>query len=823
MDIIDKDELIKYNEYFDQSDLFFFKLNYNLKSNFKSNKIFNEFELKLFDKYPSIFVDKWIKKYGFRIRNIMNIIKLMKNGNYKSYHFFCYLIDKNVLNINKIIKILIDNELFIILKYINIYHSNKIFSNKILLNINKDTLLLKLQKYGFDQHLINKQLISIYCKNNDIQNIQKIINITDNNDNKLEYYSLCDTYIFNKLCSIDKLNIKNKKKILSYSIINKNLNLVTYLIENNVYPANNSDFLKIFGLHKQTRNSKKNELLIFKNYNTNPIEYYLQNENYLIKIINLINNKYNKIKYCNNFIAALIIDGIHNLAFELIKIYNVKLKIKKYDIPFFFNKIIIQNNPELLKKVLMLNIISTEKFNKLTNFISFGILSQSDKSVDYMITQLKMKPIIKLDILNKNNIKNNIKNILNYCVKYNIPIDNSFIYFISYGDLKICKFIEKHFNRQIKLSDLYKIIYTNYDFNLHSIQYYFKKLSKNNVFKIVDKLLSIFQNHNIIYKIIPIIIYLLKDIQIIDNTIINKALDIGSYDLIIFFHKIKKIQFDHNYNYENLLMNYDAIFDIIKYIKNNDMYIFNIIKNIITNDIDMYFVDFANKIDYYILCKYTHNYDQITSSLMIFFDFFEYTINYKITQNNINYIVFNNSHITTYKNFYVIIHEKQLLTDDIIIFLLEKYDAYDYINKLYLFVDFKQKKFYNYLLYILNKSIYTEIKFLINVIDIMPSPYTYTCFIKNINLNNNKQYILKYLSNIKYVLTLLYTNQKSITQFDYDCLIELFDVDYVKFNKLYPFDITTFKFNIVVYEPYLFEIVDIDNDIDDELNFLDLF
>ena len=252
-------------------------------NNFKINKKNHLIGQKTNDKKIINLFNNKINNYLF-IKVIIEIINKINNNNLmqkekNKNNVICIFgrnkIDKKILELIIIKKLLIKNKKII---KVNLKINNKkikILKNKKIIKINKtiDKLYLKFKiNYQLKEKIINKNIIEIININNILKRQNKLIKIKilknlikKYSNNK--YYIIINVFYINKKIPIKKLYIKNK-----------NINII-------VAENNQNNLLKL----NQNKNDKISLIVI--NYKNNNLSKYFY------KII--LKNKFNKIKIIN--------------------------------------------------------------------------------------------------------------------------------------------------------------------------------------------------------------------------------------------------------------------------------------------------------------------------------------------------------------------------------------------------------------------------------------------------------------------------------------------------------------------------------------------
>ena len=252
-------------------------------NNFKINKKNHLIGQKTNDKKIINLFNNKINNYLF-IKVIIEIINKINNNNLmqkekNKNNVICIFgrnkIDKKILELIIIKKLLIKNKKIIKVN-LKINHKKiKRLKNKKIIKINKtiDKLYLKLKiNYQLKEKIINKNIIEIININNILKRQNKLIKIKilknlikKYSNNK--YYIIINVFYINKKIPIKKLYIKNK-----------NINII-------VAENNQNNLLKL----NQNKNDKISLIVI--NYKNNNLSKYFY------KII--LKNKFNKIKIIN--------------------------------------------------------------------------------------------------------------------------------------------------------------------------------------------------------------------------------------------------------------------------------------------------------------------------------------------------------------------------------------------------------------------------------------------------------------------------------------------------------------------------------------------
>lgn len=239
----------------------------NLFNNKINNYLFIKVIIEIINKIKNNLIIKKI--------NNNNLMQKEKNKNNVICIFGSNIIDKKILELIIIKKLLIKNKKIIKVN-LKINHKKiKRLKNKKIIKINKtiDKLYLKFKiNYQLKEKIINKNIIEIININNILKRQNKLIKIKilknlikKYSNNK--YYIIINVFYINKKIPIKKLHIKNK-----------NINII-------VAENNQNNLLKL----NQNKNDKISLIVI--NYKNNNLSKYFY------KII--LKNKFNKIKIIN--------------------------------------------------------------------------------------------------------------------------------------------------------------------------------------------------------------------------------------------------------------------------------------------------------------------------------------------------------------------------------------------------------------------------------------------------------------------------------------------------------------------------------------------
>ena len=239
----------------------------NLFNNKINNYLFIKVIIEIINKIKNNLIIKKI--------NNNNLMQKEKNKNNVICIFGSNIIDKKILELIIIKKLLIKNKKIIKIN-LKINHKKiKRLKNKKIIKINKtiDKLYLKFKiNYQLKEKIINKNIIEIININNILKRQNKLIKIKilknlikKYSNNK--YYIIINVFYINKKIPIKKLYIKNK-----------NINII-------VAENNQNNLLKL----NQNKNDKISLIVI--NYKNNNLSKYFY------KII--LKNKFNKIKIIN--------------------------------------------------------------------------------------------------------------------------------------------------------------------------------------------------------------------------------------------------------------------------------------------------------------------------------------------------------------------------------------------------------------------------------------------------------------------------------------------------------------------------------------------
>ena len=392
---------------------------------------------------------------------------------------------KQIYIINKSIKIIIaiennEKEIEKYLNYKNIYKiiyldkNDKINIQKIIeiINNNKDNNYENkniTNKIKQEKNEKNKNLFKTKKENESKNNIEKSNKIKSNKNRNKKILLIKETaknIIDNHLIKI--LNSKkiklNSKKSFQNKIKNKTFSITgppgvgKTIISINLAKINAYKNNKILIIDSDFFNNSINTILGLKNISKNA-------NTYIEKINNEINNKYSKNNFNNIFEYFNIIKINKKIDLLILKKEKIREKIEENNENIFLNKII--ENINFLKEMYELIIIDTN-YNKKTNYIK-NIIEICDFCLFISDTNLlEINKLIKLlDIyINKLNIKiNKIKIIFN---KYNSEsinfnlLKNIFSEFNVIGKLNYRKIYNKLINKNNKYSLLDKKLKKEY-------------------------------------------------------------------------------------------------------------------------------------------------------------------------------------------------------------------------------------------------------------------------------------------------------------------------------------------------------------------------
>ncbi len=467
-----------------KNDNILFLLKYKFIINklfFVGNKIFNNSEILYFLNKFNISNGKFLNNYSILKFKIYLINKYKKIGKYNINIKFLKI---NLIKNKFLLKLIINEGNFLLVKKINIFGNINISKNKIF-------SLMKIKESNF--------IFNLLFKNNFYYN--QFIKDLDN----IKYYYFNNGYFD---FFIKEIKIKFYKKNL--------LNIFIKFNEGNRYKINNIIF--------------KSNILYF-NKILNLIKYK--------KFKNNIYYKYNRIK---NIISDINIffkqKGYANLNI------NIKYKKYKYNIIFFIyinfnkkfyiNKVLFEGNININKNFLKKKIILIK--NKLYNIVlikkiiidlkktnSFNFIKYKEKFINIYKSN-KINIIYKISKKNNNNLFNinigyNNKNIINYNIKL---FKKNFLF---YNNNFLMKILKNKFNKSINTFFVYPInkynnVYIKHEFlfnnfiynNINSNYLSSNYISKNSIIFLFNKnfkySLSLNYDNNYIYKIKSQLLYI---------------------------------------------------------------------------------------------------------------------------------------------------------------------------------------------------------------------------------------------------------------------------------------------------------------------------
>ena len=562
-----------YNELFNKSDEILFQCIID-----PNHYYLHDIRKKIIDKYPSTFFDKWINTYGICKEFTKQLILRMSSGDIKWIELFFLLVETgkyNTFHFNRLGKSLLKNNLIPIYNYYALFVNKNINVN----NINNINVLESLLETTHNTSFINcirTKLFSLYCEN--ITNYNKIsVFIASHNKNnitQIELLSKCNIDIYFKLIA-DKIicidDDKSKQQLLTYSIVHNNINLVKYLITQNIIP-DERDMQQLLGLTNVNKKKKKVEkirkytrysyriqfsLQFKKHYTFNNSIFKNNYEDVLVDIINMLYVNGNSsfldfIKKPKLFLKILYHYDLIKLLISISKILKIKVTLKSYQIISILQRIIAYDDPKLLKDVLLINIISTEKFNNNMHYLKYAIRNGYINNARYMINDLKMK--IGSNIFfsryyynyRDRSTKNNV-DILKFMQDNNICInDKTLDGLILLNDFDAIKYCVEVLNVKIKLKQLINLFTGKYNKNKSAtiFKYFYDKYyadsNTNTVVSIIRSLLTI---SNIITakSICSIIKYISHDKKLKNAQLLKYSIIYENYNVLIYLNQVQNI------------------------------------------------------------------------------------------------------------------------------------------------------------------------------------------------------------------------------------------------------------------------------------------
>lgn len=573
---------IPYLNLFEKNDESFFK--YVTNNDYQGRKTIIAYGGLILDKYPSKFFDTWIETYGVSITMMKSLILKMKTGNWKYTSLFCEFVEKKLIK-NKIMgnvqNLIIKSKMYHLLSFIKIFYPEKKIPVGLINDLN---VLEKLRITDPNNKNLNIKLIS---KNeHNVQKICSIISSTEHESDKYELIGRCHEKVLNHLDETNQIDLKNFKtvqKIFLNALSLRNVSLITYLLKYGItLTGENVKFL--FGITEEIKKSKKLKKKICRRYRhwrrtNNPInkfkkiykiKFSIYSNNYDMDLFGLL-QKLEKdvlnpklIKNIKLFIQCLFLYGAVRSALFLIKLFdNISIKLRSSDITSVAFAIIKTDDPNILKDVLLLKLIKTDKFVSCTNYLRFAIENRFIKIAEYMIESLKMK-ISSSDIMmrpsysyrrlhraNKISGKNEMSgvDVLKFLEKHNMPINKSIIAsFVRNGDEDGIKYCEETLKIFPTLSDLSQMFYNSYRVPKNAgiiFKSHFDKMIKNGehprIMNITKSLLSKGNNSSMVFSVIK---HITKNRKMKSESIINLCIENSRLNALKYFHEVKKIPID---------------------------------------------------------------------------------------------------------------------------------------------------------------------------------------------------------------------------------------------------------------------------------------
>lgn len=845
-------------KYFEANDMTFFDIaRYGTYRSRRHNKnMLTQFEQKILDKYPSEFFNSWLKNIGITNVITADIISKIKMGDIKWQFLLSDLAEQKYYKGKKfyfLAKSLINNGLINLLLLLLIPRQDK---NFIINMVSDKKLLLKLKLAGYNAIEINKKIL---INNNDYKEVEQIIASSDE-DARLELTSLCNMNVIKKLYTNKFLNLntdKNLQKMLTNACINKNYDLISYLLNKNIFPSQN-DLLHIFCITKKVIEPKKRRYKkkvitkqryyrkrylhstdkFNKKYTINIMHYTIAHEDYLVKLIDILVKNNIKHPFENNInvvIMKFLSINRYYIAIHLMLNYQCTLKLKEYLKRGIIYNVILLDDVQLFKNIIKIGIIKTESFNTKKKYLSYALRHSSYKIANYMVNTLKMKITTSIferrqnyyfraSSQGKENAFNyDYEKLINFFIDNNLTIDKKLItIFISYGNFEALKYCEKKINMVPTLKNIIQLLPkgcngTSKKNYIKIFKYFYDKTDqKRSVLSLVLSLLKKIDKKNG-SLILSMIKHITKHKKIKTENIMIHAFRSGHLKIIKYFNDVHKIPMSNSpeivssirkfitkdvydqYRFHGNFENLENLFNLYEYLKLASPTLFDELEKILHDENSQYKND-----SIYALAQYRMS----ESVVFKIYNYIYKMFNHKINSDDI-FRIFNTMYYIPvwYSIIFKIVEPDDKLASHILYRSLEY--SYDEFMRA---VTAHEKIKNNITLKVFNSALYAGsvinmLMYMITNVNIVPTPYSYSVLIRRTLIADNPQNIFwrRYRNsennNFVAILNLLNSYQKKITNDDHKWIL-----DYMNENKLLGFD--KLKFNIIEkYDPLDSELV----------------
>ena len=765
---------------FDNSDESLFKKDYSAMS-------LKYFSTNIIDKYPSHFFDsflKFVKINNFFTTKLIEKI-ICSTNKYKYTELLCYLISSHYYHANNtklLEKLLINNNLNYLYLYLKLFVKNK--AKQIPTNIKIIDLL---HHIGYNDEIITTQLLYHKLKNKCVvdmyENIVHDISSFTTQNEILNFCSKLTVELFQLLVNGKVITITSniKKKLLSYTIQNKNFEMISYIADNNtVLPK--VDTLCLLGISIKKNNKIKKlsrhrpiyfsrRRYLSKLY----VDDSLYNDNSLHKtklfeLIKLFTNNniiLNKCFEIEKFILYLLKCKCFYLSIEICN--NINYKIKSSHFRYFMRYIILSNDANLLKQIIKYKLFELEKFVNKSYFLDIAIKQNKFNIAKYMITNLKMKTEGKNVIKCSDNLQR-----LEFVYNNNLPIKQNILEVLfGINDAKSVIFcVEK-----LKLKITWKMIFCSFNKNngknmLNIILKYYNTIKHKNTCSTVIKLLQS-KNTTYIFKLVKV---LCKDYNFKSN-IFDTVLLTKNIKLIKYFNKTHNMSLDGIYiepiidklnirksRYFVPKNNLKKLLNIYKYIKTDFLEQFVNVINYITTRYDGIF-------NFMIMLLTTNNNEASTNILKFFSDMKE-IFNANVSPTNVyNYI----SHSDNFRVIKHIVNQLDTIPDNIITLICTKYNVNIYhILWLKYEKNINIKLYVNHMLLIHNTLRYyntiNNFEKLITLCDIQITPFIYSHLVTLMQNLNRIYFYRRKMTQYKKLIQILKKYENNMFKNDHDIL-----------------------------------------------------
>ena len=653
----------------------------------------------------------------------------------------------------KIIDILVRKNVWEIVDYIHI-SGHKTSNIRNLLKYYPENKFTDLEYYGYD---LSKELI-IYKLNHhkNFDNEKLTEEIVKGMRSDLLIHS-----------TFDQLKYLHEKKLIQFTdddipFMCKHLNVSGVLYTLDIgYKINKKMLNALFCIKLLPRTKRQRKIIRYRAFRR--IHYrgtiisktkYIQNdyEKNMILILNKLNANEKILKINPLVWKFLFMHNYFNLSKKLSEL-GLKPSVNRYAILGLINEAIYKDDPSIIKQYLEFNLIKPDTLNKKSKLLDNAILNKSDKITKFLIEELKMKcskSILIRYLRQRSKAKIELKDLVKLLDSLNFPIkDNVLICACQYGNTKMIDYLIETKKMKVNSKHLeYILLKKDYKLVSHLID----KGAKISNKKLIDRLL----NHAIkSSSFIPLVsLSLIKYVHkkynaTASNVSVNHCFRLKNWRILDFLHKEFNLTCDHvpitdiygrrfrffHYRYYRRNMNDDTKF-ILYIIDNNEK-----LKITITP---------ATKVDIirHIIARGRNN--DLKSIVE--------KLNYKFSLEDVHTSI-EHGNVLSLR---IIIDQGFEITKDFILKIMNmsktemlKILRNDYHVDFKTFIDLKQLHIY------LSSEFVREsvVKFLVDDIGIVPSPYTLECYVKG--LRPGERF---YRNNVDIIIYLVNKLNKKITE-----------------------------------------------------------